>query len=132
MRMTWGSPGVRYLYRDSGKRYEFNIQNGVVVAKHSNGSTTSLTQAVSYTNKRSGQPLTAPTFDLIAASGGRIFAKEKDADRFYIATMDHVFIHVGISIKFFRPQYLFQAGSRIQPHGSKRQGPYRTSRRVLR
>jgi hypothetical protein len=105
-----GEPGARFLYRDSGKRYEFRIEDraiktprtdeggggenrGVVVAIHPDGSRTDLTEAVSYTRKRAGEPLTAPSFDLVAASGGRVFAKEQGRDRFYFLTMDHIFIH---------------------------------------
>ncbi len=88
-------PEARFLYRDSGKRYGFEIRDGVVFATHPDGSTTCLTDAISYDSKRSGESSAAPPFDLIAANGGRLFAKARDLDRFYFTTMDQMFIQAG-------------------------------------
>ena len=91
-----GVPGARFMYRDSGKRYEFRVVNGVVYAYNPDGSSIALTNAVSFTHKRSGertpQQITLPPIDLIAANGGRVFAKAKGQDAFYFATMDEMFI----------------------------------------
>lgn len=81
------------LYRDSGKRYEFRIENGVALAIHPDGRRAELRQAVSYNTKRAGERHPAPPFDLIAASGGRVLAKARGDDRLYFATMDDLFIH---------------------------------------
>lgn len=89
-----GDRGARHLYNDSGKRYEFTINSaGTIAARDSNGKSTSLDSAWSYSKSRIGKNIMRPSFDLIAASGGRLFAKAKDSDDFYIATMDHMFIH---------------------------------------
>ena len=88
-----GTPDARYLYRDSGKRYAFKIENGVVIAEHADAPPFPLTDAISYDHRRAGQRGAAPAFDLVAASGGRVFAKARGSDRFYFATMDHLFVH---------------------------------------
>ena len=89
-----GQRGARFLYNDSGKRYEFKINSaGTVVATDPEGNSTPLTKGWSYTDSRTGKNVIPPPFDLIAASGGRIFAKAKDSNDFYIGTMDHMFIH---------------------------------------
>jgi hypothetical protein len=89
-------PGARLLYRDSGKRYEFRVVNGVVHAYHPDGTDTALTAAVSYSRRRAGEStpsqITLPPIDLIAANGGRVFAKAQGRDAFYFALMDHMFI----------------------------------------
>ena len=54
---------------------------------------TPLNAGWSYTDLRAGKNVILPPFDLIAASGGRVFAKAKDSNDFYIGTMDHMFIH---------------------------------------
>jgi hypothetical protein len=84
--------GRNCIYRDSGKRYAFRLDGGVVVAA-SEGSETRLTRAVSYARRRAGQPQVAPPMDLIAANGGRVFAKAKEQDRFYFAMLDEMFMH---------------------------------------
>jgi hypothetical protein len=89
-----GEPGARFTYQESGKRYEFKIgADGKVTASHPDGSSTLLDKARSYKRLRKGESITPPAFDLIAANGGRVFAKAKDADDFYFASMDHLFIH---------------------------------------
>ncbi len=85
---------ARFRYRDTGKRYEFEIRNGTVYARHPDGRPdTALTESVSYEAVRVGQRSPAPPFDLIAASNGRVFAKERGRDRFYFTTMDEMFLH---------------------------------------
>lgn len=81
------------IYRDSGKRYVFEINNGVVLVTQPDGLRRALTEAVSYMDVRVGAPHTAPPFDLIAASGGRVMAKARGDDRFYFLTMDDMFMH---------------------------------------
>ena len=86
--------GSRFLYTDSGKRYEFKINSsGTIDATDLNGKSTPLNEGWSYTDLRIGKKVIPPPFDLIAASGGRIFAKAKGSNDFYIGTMDHMFIH---------------------------------------
>ena len=88
-------PNARFLYNDSGKRYEFNIDNsGKVIATHPDGTLTTLNQTRSYNELREGKDVLTPAFDLIAANGGRIFAKAAGADDFYWAMMDDHFIHL--------------------------------------
>jgi len=111
-----GEQGTRFRYLDSGKRYQFEIRNGAAIT-HPDGRKEvrdgvvfamyrdpqqpdrkreiPLIDAISYMRRRSGEQFTAPQFDLIASSGGRVFAKEKDRDHFYFTTMDHMFIEVG-------------------------------------
>jgi hypothetical protein len=89
-----GTAGAQWLYRDEGKRYSFALVNGVVVATEPDGTQTRLTTAVSYSSRRAGQMATAPMFDLIAANGGRVFAKQQGLDQFYFATMDQMSIGV--------------------------------------
>ncbi len=62
---------------------------------HPDGTQTSITQAVSYNRRRRGETVPLPVLDQIAADGGRILAKEAGVDRFYFATMDETFIHLG-------------------------------------
>lgn len=89
-----GEQGARYLYKDSGKRYEFTIDDaGKVIATHPDGTRTVLDTARSYTQLRKGELVTPPRFDLIAANGSRVFAKAAGADDFYFASMDHLFVH---------------------------------------
>ena len=91
-----GQPGARFMYRDSGKRYEFRVINGVVWAYGPDGNGIALTNAVSYRRKRAGErapgQITLPPLDLIAANGGRIFAKAQGQNDFYFASMDTMFI----------------------------------------
>jgi hypothetical protein len=90
-----GEQGTRFLYRDSGKRYEFEIRDGVVHFQPPVLGKDKLDRVVSFERTRTPKELPAPQFDLIASSGGRVFAKEKDRDRFYFAILDNMFIHPG-------------------------------------
>jgi hypothetical protein len=90
-----GQAGARFLYRDSGKRYEFRIDGGVVHFQPATRDRDTLEKAISFRSRRAGDESDAPKFDLIAANGGRVFAKEKDWDRFYFAMVDHGYVQAG-------------------------------------
>src|SRR5215217_1576803 len=92
-----GPSKTRFLYKETGKRYEFALgSDGRVTATHPDGTKTLLDKARSFTQSRKGvEDIPAPAFDLIAANGGRVFAKAIDKDDFYFTTMDHLFIHAG-------------------------------------
>ena len=87
--------GASSTYKETGKRYEFKLgDDGRVTATHPNGTKTILDKARSFTEKRKGVDLTTvPPFDLIAANGGRVFAKAIGKDDFYFATIEDLFIH---------------------------------------
>ncbi|HET6978327.1 MAG TPA: hypothetical protein VFI24_18495 [Pyrinomonadaceae bacterium] len=104
-------PNARFLYNDSGKRYEFKIDpTGKVIATHPDGTTRMLDTTRSYTEKRAGQDVATPAFDLIAANGGRVFAKAVGSDDFYWALMDHHFIHLppGATDEIDIPSFYFK------------------------
>jgi hypothetical protein len=89
-------PGARFLYRDSGKRYEFTIKSDGTVGVHPTPPSPNpvLQTAMTFNRVRDGDIIVPnPQFDLIAANGGRVFAKEKGVDRFYFAIIDNSFIH---------------------------------------
>ena len=89
-----GRPNARFLYRDSGKRYQFQIDpSGVVVALDPDGTRTPLTRAVSYEHVRRGHWLPAPPFDIVAANDTRILAQTRGSSDLYVATMDDLFVH---------------------------------------
>lgn len=92
-----GRAGARFLYRDSGKRYAFRLTNGVLEFSPGVKGKTRIDTRVSFRNRRIGESEIAPRFDLIAASGGRLFAKEQGADRFYVALVDEGYVHAGAS-----------------------------------
>ncbi|HUS16431.1 MAG TPA: hypothetical protein VM536_15645 [Chloroflexia bacterium] len=87
-----GEPGAPLLYRDSGKRYEFRVINGAVQASGPDGLAIPLTAAVSFSRRRAGEAIPLPPIDLIAANGGRVFAKAQGQDAFFFATMDRMFV----------------------------------------
>jgi len=88
-----GERKTRFVYKETGKRYEFKLgSDGRVTATHPDGTTTILDKARSFTRSRKGEVIAPPAFDLIAANGGRVFAKAAGKDDFYFATMDHFFI----------------------------------------
>lgn len=88
-------PNARFLYNDSGKRYQFKIDaNGTVIAIAPDGTETRLDRTRSYNELREGKDVDTPVFDLIAANCGRVFAKAAGSDDFYWATMDENFIHL--------------------------------------
>ena len=83
----------RFDYRDSGKRYEFQIDGTGAVrfrAAGTNWQTVAL-QTVSFDNRRLGTRSRAPAFDIVAANCGRVFAKERGSDRFHFALLDPMF-----------------------------------------
>jgi hypothetical protein len=93
--LALGQAGAQWLYRDEGKRYRFVLANGVVTAIEPDGNQIPLTAAVSHSTLRAGETFIAPPFDLIAANGGRVFAKQQGTDRFYFATMDQMLVGAG-------------------------------------
>jgi hypothetical protein len=87
-------PRARHLYNDSGKRYEFTIDPaGTIIATDASGNPPPAIKGWSYTVSRIGNEVSPlPPFDLIAASGGRLFAKVRGTNQFFLGTMDHMFI----------------------------------------
>jgi hypothetical protein len=83
----------RFSYNDSGAHYEFKIDEGSAFFSTDNGATWQLIaeQMISYDDMRVGDRAPAPKFDIIAANGGRVFAKEVGFDRFYFAILDQMF-----------------------------------------
>ena len=88
-------------YKDSGQRYFFAIDNGVVqfrrpgedftvVAPEGSGA-----QAISYHEKRPPRRRNAPRFDMIAAGAGRVLVKEEGVARFYFTMLDPHFFATG-------------------------------------
>ena len=49
--------------------------------------------AISFFHSRDGKQSQPPAFELLAASGGRIFAKVKDKFEFYFTTIFEEFLH---------------------------------------
>ena len=93
-----GRPGARFLYRDSGRAYKFTLGQGVVSFDPPahigiNDTVSTITQAISFRERRTGHVSPAPPFELIAANGGRVFAKERGVDRFFFASVDDGYIH---------------------------------------
>lgn len=92
---------TRISYTDSGEGLEFHILDKNLQYRHLDGGDfaplkrgfDSVPQAISYTDERAPVTHDAPEFDLLAAGGGRILAKEKGKLRFYFATMEHEFLH---------------------------------------
>jgi len=84
-------------YKDSGKHYSFRIDNGVVKVATPEGwipiaPDGEKPQAISYKLTRKPPRGDAPTFDMVAANSGRIFAKEAGYARFYLTMLDHMFL----------------------------------------
>lgn len=87
--------GARFAYRDSGKRYELRIDGGKVGLQPAVLGRSKLEDVISFRNRRLGEASAVPELDMVAASGGRVFAKEKGSDRFYFAILDEGYIHAG-------------------------------------
>jgi hypothetical protein len=103
-----GSGSARFQYRDSGKRYEYWIRNGVVYVKDPDGSELALNLAVSYDAKRLGEYSAPPPFDMVAASAGRVLAKVQGTDRLYFALMDEMFVDSSPAGEFGVPPIYFK------------------------
>lgn len=94
----------RHHYADSGQRFAFRLNNGVLEYRTQSPGTaftgewlafqaagSGSRQAVSYLRKRAGEPLQTPRFEMIAAGGNRVFAKEEGRDRFFFTIIDPLF-----------------------------------------
>jgi hypothetical protein len=103
---------LRYI--DSGVRYSYRINANDEVLVRVDGETERLVQhtndqesegtplenqsgqlGIHFVNRREGHVLRDLKFDLIAASGNRVFVREKDTANFYFASMKHEFINRG-------------------------------------
>ncbi len=90
-------------FRDSGPRTFFSIApDGSVTASGPDGqalppgTVPPARRAISYTSTRRPQTVSpAPKFDMIAANGGRIFAKERGRTRFYFTMLGPMFLRNG-------------------------------------
>jgi hypothetical protein len=115
--------GASSTYKETGKRYEFTLgADGRVTATHPDGTKTLLDKARSFTTKRKGEDLTTlPPFDLIAANGGRVFAKAVGTDDFYFAAMEDLFVtrnpktNLDVSI----PSYYFKLDPEFKQQGQQ-------------
>src|SRR5262245_7219715 len=82
-------PNDRFSFSDAGVRYEFVIDGGRVMlverdGKHSDFST----EFVSHERERAPRSEMPPPFSMVAASGGRVFAKEAGKFSFAFAAME--------------------------------------------
>ncbi len=92
---------TRVSYTDYGRGFEFRIVDGIVQYKELcsgvfaplKRNIDDIPQAISYLEERAPATHDAPRFDLLAAGGGRILAKEEGRLRFYFATLEHEFLH---------------------------------------
>jgi hypothetical protein len=91
-------------YRDSGQRQFFQLSAGGQVSfqrQLADGTKTAaadLPGSISYRNKRTGVRRPAPPFDMVAAGGGRVFAKQRDCSVFFINMLDPSFRATGGNI----------------------------------
>jgi hypothetical protein len=93
---------TRVDYTDSGKGFEFTFVEGIVGYTNLDGTgvftplkrdNDDVPQSISYSGERNPGTHPAPAFDLIAAGGGRILAKEAGWPRFYFSTIEDEFLH---------------------------------------
>ena len=114
-----GEGNARFRHRDSGKRYEFRIENGEVVVQPPVQGTARLNTFVSYARRRAGDVIPPPVLDLVASSGGRVFAKERGQDRFFMARTDEMYIHArGESREFAVPPTYFKIDPEFNDPGA--------------
>src|SRR5262249_26653018 len=98
-------------YRDSGPRTFFTVAaDGSVTAGGFHrtplpeGTAPLRRRAIAYTRRRRPEALSpVPAFDLIAANGGRVFAKEAGRTRFYFTMLGPMFLRNGPVTRFGLP-----------------------------
>jgi hypothetical protein len=85
-------------FRDSGQRYFFKIEDNIVHYRMLDQEWQPLApdgkdpQAVSYKFRRRGRITLAPKFDMVAANSGRVLAKQVGRARFYVTTVESMFL----------------------------------------
>ena len=83
------SPPSKYLHP---KDYNGHVEPPVAISY-----TTRRGKGKDQKNERDFHMYVAPKFDMIAADGSRIFAKESGKDNFYVTTMEHEYLHYSYS-----------------------------------
>jgi hypothetical protein len=96
-------PGAGFLYRDTGKRYAYELVDGALRLVPAVAGVSGIASRISFRERRAGETAPAPRFDLLAASGGRVFAKEQGFDRFYFAIVDEGYVHGSAAGEFAVP-----------------------------
>jgi hypothetical protein len=119
---------MRNAYREEGAHVEVRLENGEVEWAVNGGAFAPLLprredyppfapadavrdgkRAVSYDNRRLGEWLALPPFDLIAGGGDRLIAKVAGSDAIFILILDHPVLHrTGTGTRLRLPQTFFK------------------------